>query len=39
MLKLYIEKGARVDHPPETVSKIAMDPKASENYRKSPFVI
>lgn len=38
-MKLYIEKGARVDHPPDTVSKIAFDPKANEVYRKSPFSI
>jgi hypothetical protein len=40
LLKLFLSKGARVDHPPQTVSKVMNDPKKlSENYRKSPFII
>ncbi len=40
MLQYFITKGARVDHPPTTVSKMIKDPKKlTENYRKSPFII
>ena len=40
MLKLFLSKGARVDNPPDKVSKMSSDPKKlSENYRKSPFII
>ena len=39
MLKLYIEKGANVDLPPETVSKLYIDHDRKPDYRKSPFII
>jgi hypothetical protein len=38
LLKLYVSRGARLDHPPDTISKAPVD-KKSENYRKSPFLI
>ena len=40
MLDLFIKRGARLDNPPETVSKIISDPKGlNENYRKATFII
>ena len=40
MLKYYIEKGAKVDMPPDTVSKLYIDQTTkTAEYRKSPFII
>ena len=40
MLEFFIDKGADIRHPPETVSKVHSEKnKESENYRKAPFII
>ena len=39
MLQYYISKGANVDLPPESVSKLYIDHSKKPEYRKSPFVI
>jgi ankyrin repeat protein len=39
MLKLYIEHGANVEMPPETVSKLYIDHERKPEYRKAPFII
>lgn len=39
MLKYYIQKGCKVDNPPEIVSKLYIDHKDKSEYRKSPFII
>lgn len=39
MLKFYISKGANVDMPPDTVSKLYIDHERKPEYRKSPFII
>lgn len=39
MLKYYIEKGAKVELPPDTVSKLYIDSNKNQEYRKSPFII
>lgn len=39
MLEFYISKGANVELPPETVSKLYIDHSKKPEYRKSPFII
>ena len=39
MLLYYIEKGAKVDMPPDQVSKLYTDGTRTHEYRKSPFII
>jgi hypothetical protein len=39
MLQYYISKGANVELPPESVSKLYIDHSKKPEYRKSPFVI
>ena len=39
MLEFYISKGANVELPPETVSKLYIDHSKRPEYRKSPFII
>ena len=39
MLQYYIEKGANVDMPPDTVSKLYIDQGKSPEYRKAPFMV
>ncbi|CDW79057.1 ankyrin repeat domain-containing [Stylonychia lemnae] len=39
MLEYYIEKGAKVDMPPETVGKLYTDTSKHQEYRKAPFII
>jgi hypothetical protein len=39
MLEYYIEKGAKVDMPPDQVSKLYIDSGKTSEYRKSPFII
>lgn len=39
MLKFYIQKGCKVDNPPDIVSKLYVDHKDKSDYRKSPFII
>lgn len=39
MLKFYISKGANVDLPPDTVSKLYIDHERKPEYRNSPFII
>lgn len=39
MLQFYISKGANVEMPPETVSKLYIDHSKKPEYRKSPFII
>lgn len=39
MLKFYISKGANVQLPPDTVSKLYIDHERKPEYRKSPFII
>ncbi len=39
MLKYYIKKGASVDSPPDSVSKLYIDHSRTSEYRKSPFII
>ena len=39
MLQYYVEKGAKVDMPPDTVSKLYIDHGKSPEYRKAPFII
>jgi len=39
MLDFYIEKGAKLDMPPETVGKLYTDQTKTQEYRKSPFII
>lgn len=39
MLEYYFEKGAKIDLPPDTVSKLYTDGTKSQEYRKAPFVI
>jgi len=39
MLQFYISKGAKVDLPPDTVSKLYIDHERKPEYRKSPFII
>jgi ankyrin repeat protein len=39
MLQFYISKGAKVDLPPDTVSKLYIDHDRKPEYRKSPFII
>lgn len=39
MLEFYIEKGAKLDLPPDSVSKLYTDASKSQDYRKAPFVI
>ena len=39
MIKFYISKGANVELPPDTVSKLYIDHSKKSEYRKSPFII
>ena len=39
MLEYYIEKGAKVDMPPDTVGKLYTDSSRNQEYRKAPFII
>ncbi len=39
MLQFYISKGANVNLPPDTVSKLYIDHGRKPEYRKSPFII
>ena len=39
MLQFYISKGANVEMPPDTVSKLYIDHSNKSEYRKSPFII
>jgi hypothetical protein len=39
MLQYYISKGANIELPPETVSKLYIDHSNKSEYRKSPFLI
>ena len=39
MLKLYIDKGASVDSPPDSVTKLYIDQSSTNEYRSSPFII
>jgi len=39
MLEFYIEKGAKLDMPPDMVTKLYIDNTRGREYRKSPFVI
>jgi hypothetical protein len=39
MLKYYIERGAQLDIPPDTVSKLYIDHGKNSEYRKAPFII
>lgn len=39
MLDYYIKKGASVDSPPDTVSKLYIDHSRTSEYRKSPFIL
>lgn len=39
MLEFYIEKGAKVDMPPDTVGKLYTDASKTQEYRKAPFII
>lgn len=39
MLQYYISKGANIELPPETVSKLYIDHSNKSEYRKSPFII
>ena len=39
MLEYYIKKGASVDSPPDTVSKLYIDHGNTSEYRKSPFIL
>ena len=39
MLEFYLEKGAKLDMPPDTVGKLYTDGTKNQEYRKSPFII
>jgi len=39
MLEYYIEKGAKLDMPPDTVGKLYTDTTKHQEYRKAPFII
>ena len=39
MLRYYIEKGAPIDLPPDTVTKLYIDHSRTSEYRRSPFII
>ena len=39
MLQYYINKGAKVDMPPDKVSPLYTDGTKTKEYRKSPFII
>jgi hypothetical protein len=39
MLEYYLSKGANVELPPETVSKLYIDHSKKSEYRKAPFII
>jgi hypothetical protein len=39
MLKFYIEKGANVNLPPDSVTKLYIDHSKTSDYRLAPFII
>lgn len=39
MLNFYVKKGASVESPPDTVTKLYIDHTRTSEYRKSPFII
>lgn len=39
MLEYYLDKGAKIDLPPDTVGKLYTDGSKTQEYRKSPFII
>jgi ankyrin repeat protein len=39
MLQYYIEKGAKIDMPPDKVSPLYTDGSKTREYRKSPFTL
>ena len=39
MLNFYVKKGASVESPPDTVTKLYIDHARTSEYRKSPFII
>jgi hypothetical protein len=39
MLQYYIDKGAKVDMPPDKVSPLYTDGSKTREYRKTPFVL
>lgn len=39
MLNFYLDKGANLDLPPDTVSKLYIDHSRTSEYRKAPFIV